>query len=112
MNALRLRMLPCAYAYRTCEHPYAYACAYARVVRVNQPSADIYAVLLSAEPGCVCLAELIRQFVKRLHLISFSACWLSTRPTCVGKISEDSGLANISRVIFNVFYVFFIFLGK
>ena len=35
MNALRLRMLPCAYAYRTCEHPCAYT--YACVVRVNQP---------------------------------------------------------------------------
>ena len=29
---LRLRMLPYAYAYRTCKHPCAYAC----VVRVNQ----------------------------------------------------------------------------
>ena len=35
---LRLRMSPYAYAYRTCKHPCAYACAYpyACIVRVNQ----------------------------------------------------------------------------
>ena len=34
VNALRLRMLPCAYDYRTCEHPYACTYAHACVVRV------------------------------------------------------------------------------